>query len=239
MATGRERTGAAPAGKLAASAAAAVADIRDGATVMAGGFGSVGAPSLLIAALLASGVRDLTVITNDCLEWTGRASIDQLVGAGQVRRLIASFPVPGSGSRPNRTEAKYVAGLIDVEITPQGTLAERIRAGGAGIAAFFTPAGAGTVAAAGKEVRSFDGRAHVLETALTADFALIHAYRADPSGNLVYRRAARNFNPVMATAARVTIAEVEEVVEVGSLDPEAVVTPGIYVHRIVAAGRPE
>jgi 3-oxoacid CoA-transferase A subunit len=237
--TKNARGGAAAAGKLAESAAAAVADVHDGATVMVGGFGSVGAPSFLIAALLAKGVRDLTVIANDCLEWTGRPSLDQLVGAGQVRKIIASFPVAGSAARRNRTEERFLAGDVTIELTPQGTLAERIRAGGAGIPAFYTPTGVGTVAAAGKEVRVFNGREYLLETALTADFALIHAYRADPLGNLVYRRAARNFNPIMAMAGRITIAEVEELLTPGMLDPETVVTPGIFVQRIVVTGRPE
>ncbi|MCX6024224.1 MAG: CoA transferase subunit A [Chloroflexi bacterium] len=225
--------------KVRGSPAEALAGLADGATVMFGGFGSVGAPSFLIAALLESGVRDLTVIANDCLEWTGRPSVDQLVGAGQVRRVIASFPVGGSPARRNRTEERYVAGEVALELVPQGTFAERIRAGGAGIAGFYTPTGAGTVVAEGKETRMFNGREHVLELPLTADFALIRAYRADPAGNLVYRGSARNFNPLMAMAGAITVVEVEELVPLGALDPEAVVTPGIFVQRIVVVGRPE
>lgn len=213
----------------------AVADIPDGAVIMFGGFAGVGVPSRLVEALRRRGVGGLTAIMNDCSGgWSsGQSDVSLLIAAGQVRKVIASFPVPGSPSRKSAFEELYKQGRIELELAPQGSLIERIRAGGAGIAAFYTPTGAGTAFAEGKETRDFDGREHVLERALTADFALVRAHRADRLGNLVYRRAARNFNPAVATAGRVTIAEVDQVVEPGVLDPEAIVTPGIYVHRIV------
>ena len=214
----------------------AVADIPAGATIMFGGFTGVGVPSRLIEALHRLGVRGLSAIMNDCSGgWrSGQTDVSRLVAAGQVRKVVASYPVPGSPTRQSAFEELHQRGLIELELVPQGSLAERIRAGGAGIAAFYTPTGAGTLLAQGKETRTFGGREHVLEHALTADFALVRAYRADRLGNLVYRRAARNFNPAIATAGRVTIAEVDEIVEPGALDPEAIVTPGIYVDRIVA-----
>jgi 3-oxoadipate CoA-transferase alpha subunit len=213
----------------------AVADVPDGAVIMFGGFAGVGVPSRLIEALHRRGAKGLTVIMNDCSGgWSsGQSDVSLLVEAGQVRKAIASFPVPGSPSRHSAFEDLYKQRRIELELVPQGTLIERIRAGGAGVAGFYTPTGAGTQFAQGKETRFFDGREHVLEVALKADFALVRAHRADRLGNLVYRRAARNFNPAVATAAKVTIAEVDEIVEPGALDPESIVTPGIYVDRIV------
>jgi 3-oxoadipate CoA-transferase alpha subunit len=213
--------------------AAAVADIPDGATVMVGGFSSVGVPAALLRALNARGVRGLTVIANGTSHNRDPNHPTSGLQAHMVARAILSFPVPPSPVPGNPFEEGYEKGTIALEIVPQGTLAERIRAGGAGIAAFYTPTGVGTPFAEGKEVREIGGRPCVLEYALTADFALVRALRADTMGNLVYRNAMRNFNPIMASAARVTIAQVEEVVDAGQLDPESVVTPGIFVHRLV------
>ena len=216
----------------------AIADIPEGATIMVGGFAGRGIPARLLLALRDRGVRDLTLITNDvCGGWQGRVDASVLVEARLVRKVIASFPVPGSPSRASAFEAQYRAGEIELELVPQGSLVERIRAGGAGIGGFYTPTGVGTPFAEGKETRTINDREYLLELPLTADYALIKAHRADVLGNLVYRMAARNFNPPMATAARVTIAEVDDVAPSGALDPEAVVTPGIYVDRIVAAQR--
>lgn len=215
--------------KLLASADAAVADIPAGAKVMIGGFGLCGNPENLIAALARRGVGGLTVISNNA--GTDHEGIGVLLAAGQIRKMIATYVGENS-----IFEARALSGELETELMPQGTFAERIRAAGAGIPAFFTPAGVGTTVAEGKETRVFGGKPYLLETALHADFALIKAYRGDRWGNLTYRRTARNFNPVMATAARVTIAEVEQVVELGAIDPEAVVTPGIFVHRLVAGG---
>jgi 3-oxoacid CoA-transferase subunit A len=212
--------------KVFPSCEAAVADIADGATLMLGGFGLCGIPENLIAALVAKGVRNLRTISNNM-------GVD---GFGMGLMLEAGMIASHTGSYVGENkllEEKVIAGSLDLTLVPQGTLAERIRAGGAGIPAFYTPAGVGTVVAEGKEVREFDGRSYVMERALTADFALIKAWRGDRLGNLVYRKTARNFNPMMASAARCTIAEVEELVGTGMLDPDAVVTPGIYVHRIV------
>jgi 3-oxoacid CoA-transferase subunit A len=218
--------------KVFPSCEAAVADIADGATLMLGGFGLCGIPENLIAALVARGVRNLHTISNNM-------GVD---GFGMGLMLEAGMIASHTGSYVGENkllEEKVIAGSLDLTLVPQGTLAERIRAGGAGIPAFYTPAGVGTVVAEGKEVREFDGRSYVMERALTADFALIKAWRADRLGNLVYRRTARNFNPMMATAARCTIAEIEELVEPGVLDPDAVATPGIYVHRIVLGAKYE
>ena len=230
--------------KVADSFATAVSDIPDGATLMIDGFaGPGGTPQNLIAALRDHGVRDLTIISNTA----GLASvigfgtiagdrpidIGVLVDNEQVRKVTASFPVSPSPSRPTSFEKAYLEGKVELEVVPQGTLAERIRAGGAGIPAFYTPTGAGTLMAEGKEVRVFNGREHLLEYALKADFALLRGHRADTSGNTVYRGTSRNFNAVMATAAAVTILEVDEVVEVGDLDPEGIHTPGIFVDRVV------
>jgi 3-oxoacid CoA-transferase subunit A len=212
--------------KVFQSCEAAVADIADGTTLMFGGFGLCGIPENLIAALVARGVRNLHTISNNM--GVDGFGMGLMLEAGMIASHIGSYV-----GENKLLEEKVIAGSLDLTLVPQGTLAERIRAGGAGIPAFYTPAGVGTVVAEGKEVREFDGRSYVMERALTADFALIKAWRADRLGNLVYRKTARNFNPIMASAARCTIAEVEELVEPGVLDPDAVVTPGIYVHRIV------
>jgi 3-oxoadipate CoA-transferase, alpha subunit len=219
-------------GLLFPDSASAVADIPDGATVMFGGFAGVGVPLGLMAALNAHGPQGLTVIANGTGERQGRPST---VEARLVAKAIVSFPV-SPWSPGDAFQKGYEAGTIDLEIVPQGTLAERIRAGGAGVPAFYTPTGVGTSFADGKEVREIDGKLHVLELALKADFALIRAHRADTMGNLVYRHTGRNFNPLMAAAARITIAEVDEIVEAGQLDPELIVTPGIYVNRVVVVG---
>ena len=197
----------------------------DGMTVMVGGFGMVGSPEKLLAALVAARVSGLTVIANSCgTETTG---VGPLIANGQVKKLIASY-VGGNA----QFEKLYHAGKLELELSPQGTLAERIRAGGAGIPAFYTPTGVGTVVAEGKHVQDFDGRAYLRETWLKADLALIRAHRGDTTGNLVFRKTARNFNPQMATAGKCTIAEVEALVEPGVLDAEMIHTPGIYVDRI-------
>ncbi|HEX6511508.1 MAG TPA: 3-oxoacid CoA-transferase subunit A [Chloroflexota bacterium] len=216
--------------KIYPSAAEAVADIPSGATIMIGGFGMAGVPEALTSSLAERPVKDLTIISNGAGE--GDSGVVKLIRKRQVRRVIVSFPAPGKAAE---FEAQLLAGEIELELVPQGTLAERIRAGGAGIAGFYTPTAVGTRLADGKETRSFGGRDYLLETALRADFALIRAHKADAWGNLVYRKTARNFNPPMATAATVTIVEVDEVVELGGLDPEAIVTPGIFVQRVVRA----
>jgi 3-oxoacid CoA-transferase subunit A len=212
--------------KTVPSADAAVADIVEGSVVMAGGFGLCGIPENLIGALRRLGTRGLSVISNNCgIDGKG---LGILLGNGQVKKITASYV------GENKTfERLYLEKKLDVELCPQGTLAERIRAGGAGIPAFFTPAGYGTSVAEGKEVRVFDGKPHVLETALRADFALVKAWKGDRFGNLVYRKTTRNFNPMMAAAGRITIAEVEHLVDAGELDPDQIHTPGIYVTRIV------
>ena len=218
--------------KVLPSVEAAAALIPDGATIMVGGFGLCGIPEHLILALRDRGIRDLTVISNN-------AGVDDfglgvLLGARQVRKMIATYV-----GENKEFERQVLNGEIDCELVPQGTFAERIRAGGAGIGGFFTPTGYGTVVAEGKETRLIDGRHHVLELPLRADFALVKGYVGDRLGNLVYRKTARNFNPVMATAATVTIAEVERIVEPGEIDPEVVVTPGIFVRYVVHGGRYE
>src|SRR5437667_445317 len=221
--------------KVAESAAAAVADVPDGATLLFGGFGVVqGWPNSLLLALRDHGARDLTVIFNT--PGVGPLSAQLLAEAGLIRRVIASFAA--YPTRPTPIEEQIKAGRIELELVPQGTLAERVRAGGAGIPAFYTPTGAGTLVAEGKERRTFGGREYVLETALTADYALVRAQRADRHGNLVYRRGARNLHPVFATGGRLTLAEVDEVVAPGEIDPECVVTPGIYVDRVVRTEHP-
>ena len=212
--------------KVCTNADDAVADIQDGATIMAGGFGLCGIPENLIDALQRKGVRDLTVISNNA--GISDFGLGKLLHTRQIRKLIGSYV-----GENKVLENQVLNNEIEMELNPQGTLAERIRAGGAGIPAFYTPTGAGTVVAEGKEIREFGGHKHVLEQALTADFALVKAWKGDRWGNLVYRKTARNFNPMMATAARVTIAEVEELVELGDLDPDSIVTPGIYVSRIL------
>lgn len=207
---------------------AAVDGIHDGAVLLVGGFGLAGQPVGLIDAVFRAGVADLTVVSNNA--GSGDVGLAALIGAGRVRKVVCSFPRQADSWEFDRM---YHAGKIELEVVPQGTLAERIRAGGAGIGAFYCPTGAGTLLAEGKETRIFDGREFVLELPITGDVALIKAHRADTAGNLVFRKTARNFGPVMATAARRTIVEVDEVVEPGELDPESVVTPGIFVDCIV------
>ena len=213
--------------KVFPDAVAALAGVlRDGMTIMAGGFGLCGIPTALIEAIRASGARDLTFVSNNAGVDDGGLGL--LLQTRQVRKMISSYV------GENMTFAEqYLAGELEIEFNPQGTLAERIRAGGAGIPAFFTKTGVGTVIAEGKEVREFDGEKYVMERGLRADLAIIHAWKADPEGNLVYRKTARNFNPMMATAAAVTVVEVEELVTLGSFDPDHIVTPGIFVNRIV------
>ncbi len=213
--------------KIYPDATAALAGVlRDGMTIMAGGFGLCGIPAALIEAIKLSGVKDLTCISNN-------AGIDD-VGLGvllqtrQIRKMISSYV------GENATFAKqYLAGELEIEFNPQGTLAERIRAGGAGVPGFYTATGVGTAIADGKETKIFNGRTYILETGLVADLAIVHAWKADPEGNLVYNKTARNFNPIMATAAKMTVAEVEELVPMGALDGDHIVTPGIFVKRIV------
>lgn len=212
--------------KVYASADAAVADIPDGATIMAGGFGLCGIPENLIDALQRKGARDLTVISNNA--GISDFGLGRLLQTRQIRKLISSYV-----GENKVFEEQALNKEIELELNPQGTLAERIRAGGAGIPAFYTPTGVGTIVGEGKEVREFGGRPCLLEQALTADFAFVKAWKGDRWGNLVYRKTARNFNPMMATAARITLAEVEELVEPGELDPDGITTPGIYVHRIL------
>ena len=218
--------------KRVASAALALADIPDGATVMIGGFGTAGLPDELTDALIVQGARDLTIINNNA--GNGEQGIAALLAAGRVRKVICSFPRQADSHHFDRL---YRAGQVELELVPQGNLAERIRAAGAGIGAFFTPTGYGTELAKGKEVREIGGRMQVLEYPLHADYALIKAERGDRWGNLSYRMAARNFGPVVAMAARFTVASVHEVVELGELDPEAIVTPGIFVSRVVQVPR--
>lgn len=215
--------------KTSISVAAAIADIPDGATVMIGGFGNAGMPAGLIDALIEQGARDLTIVNNNA--GNGETGLAALLKARRVRKIICSFPRQVDSQV---FDALYRAGEIELELTPQGNLAERIRAAGAGIGGFFSPTGYGTLLAEGKETREINGRHYVLEAPIHADFALIRAHRGDRWGNLVYRKTARNFGPIMAMAAKCAIAEVEEIVELGELDPEAIVTPGIFVQRVVA-----
>ena len=215
--------------KTVGSAAQAVADIPEGATVMVGGFGQAGIPHALIDALIDHGVRDLTIVSNNA--GNGDTGVAALIREKRVRRIVCSFP---RQSDSWHFDAAWRAGEIELELVPQGNLAERIRAAGAGIGAFYTRTGVGTDLAAGKETRMIDGYEHVLEHPIHADFALIRAQRGDRWGNLVYRKTARNFGPVMATAARCTIAQVSEIVPLGALDPETIVTPGVFVRRVVA-----
>ncbi len=213
-------------GKVLTSFAQAIADIPDGATLVVGGFGLCGIPEMSIAALREAGTRDLTVISNNC--GVDDFGLGILLANRQLRKMVSSYV------GENRIfEQQFLSGELEVELVPQGTLAERLRAGGAGIPAFYTPTGVGTPIAQGKETREFDGRAYLLEHALRADFALVKAWRGDRLGNLVYRDTARNFNPLAAMAGAVTIAEVEELVEVGELDPNEIHTPGIFVQRIL------
>ena len=212
--------------KVLKSAADAVALIPDGATIMCGGFGLCGLPENLIKALHARGTRDLTIISNN--PGVDDFGVGMLVRAKQVKKMFASYV-----GENKEFERQAIAGEIEYTLVPQGTLAERIRAAGAGIGGFFTPTGYGTIVAEGKETRVIDGRHYILEAPLHADFAFVKAFKGDSRGNLTYRKTARNFNPVMATAARVTLAEVEQLVEPGALDPDAIVTPGIYVTHIL------
>jgi 3-oxoacid CoA-transferase subunit A len=218
--------------KVVATADAAVADIPDGATLMVGGFGLCGNPENLIAALVRKGVKGLRTIANNV--GVDGQGLGLLLEAGMIASHVGSYV-----GENKLLEKLVLENKIDLKLIPQGTLAESIRAGGAGIPAYYTPAGVGTAVAEGKDQREFNGRRYLLETALTADFALVKAWRGDRLGNLVYRKTARNFNPMMATAAKITIAEVEELVEPGQIDPDHVVTPGIYVHRIIQGAKYE
>jgi 3-oxoacid CoA-transferase subunit A len=217
--------------KVYPDATAALAGVlRDGMTIMSGGFGLCGIPAALINAIRDSGVKDLTVISNNA--GIDDAGLGLLLQTRQIRKMISSYV------GENQTFAKqYLAGELEIEFNPQGTLAERIRAGGAGIPAFFTRTGVGTLIAEGKEVREFDGAKYVMERTLFADLAIVHAWKGDTEGNLVYRKTARNFNPIMATAAKLTVAEVEVLVEPGQIDPDHIITPGIFVKRIVKLDR--
>jgi 3-oxoadipate CoA-transferase alpha subunit len=219
--------------KVKASAAEALADVKDGSTIMIGGFGTAGMPFTLIDALIAQGAKHLTVVANNA--GNGNTGLAALLKAGRVRKILCSFP--------RQTDSwvfdeLYRAGKIELEVVPQGNLAERIRAAGAGIGAFYCPTGYGTLLAGNRETRRINGRDYVLEYPIQGDVALIRAHKGDRWGNLVYRKTARNFGPVMAMGARTTVAEVNEVVALGALDPEAIVTPGIFVQRIVKVAEP-
>lgn len=216
--------------KLVASADQALADVRDNMTLVVGGFGLCGIPENLIAALVKKGVRGLTCVSNNAGvdDW----GLGLLLQTRQIRKMVSSYVGENA-----EFERQFLSGELEVEFVPQGTLAERMRAGGAGIPAFFTPAGFGTVVADGKETREFDGKNYVMERGIVGDFSLVAAWKADRLGNLVYRKSSRNFNPMAATAGRICVAEVEEMVDVGELDPDTIHTPGIFVHRIVVAAR--
>ncbi len=216
--------------KVVASADEAVEDVFDGATLVVGGFGLCGIPENLIAALVRRGVKDLTAVSNNCGvdDW----GLGLLLQSRQIRRMVSSYVGENA-----EFERQFLSGELEVELVPQGTLAERMRAGGAGIPAFYTPAGVGTLVAEGKETRVFDGREYLLEKSVVGDFSLVAAWKGDRLGNLVYRKAARNFNPMAVTAGRIAIAEVEELVEAGDLDPECIHTPGVFVNRLVVAPR--
>ena len=219
--------------KIFPSAQAALADIvRDGQLLAVGGFGLCGIPELLIDALRDSGVRDLTVVSNNA--GVDGFGLGKLLATRQIRKMISSYV-----GENKEFERQYLAGELELEFTPQGTLAERLRAGGAGIPAFFTRTGVGTMVAEGKETREFDGKVYVMERALVPDISLVKAWKADTSGNLVFRRTARNFNPAAAMAGRITVVEVEQIVDKGAIDPDAVHLPGIYVHRMVLNPNPE
>jgi 3-oxoadipate CoA-transferase alpha subunit len=218
--------------KTVPSVEAALEGVRDGSTVMIGGFGGAGQPNELIDALIAQGAKDLVVVNNNA--GNGETGLAALLKAGRVRKIICSFPRQVDSQVFDRL---YRNGTLELELVPQGNLAERIRAAGAGIGGFYTPTGYGTELAKGKETRAIGGRMHVLEWPIHADVALIKAERGDRWGNLVYRKTARNFGPIMAMAARLTVASVHEVVPLGELDPEAIVTPGIFVHRVVKVAR--
>jgi 3-oxoadipate CoA-transferase alpha subunit len=218
--------------KIVASCEAALADVPDGAAIMIGGFGTAGLPNELIDALIAQGAKELTIVNNNA--GNGDTGLAALIAAGRVRKIVCSFPRQADSWH---FEREYRAGRLELELVPQGNLSERIRAAGAGIGGFFTPTGYGTELAKGKETRLIDGRGYVLEAPIHADFALIRAERGDRWGNLTYRKTARNFGPVMAMAAKVTVATVHDVVALGELDPEAIVTPGIFVQRVVPIAR--
>jgi 3-oxoacid CoA-transferase subunit A len=219
--------------KVFPSASAALQGIvRDGQLLAVGGFGLCGIPEALIGALRDSGVKDLTVISNNA--GVDGFGLGQLLETRQIKKMISSYV-----GENKEFERQYLAGELELEFTPQGTLAEKLRAGGAGIPAFFTKTGVGTVVADGKELREFDGQTYVMERALLPDVALVKAYKADKSGNLIFRRTARNFNPAAAMAGKLTVVEVEEIVETGTFDPDAVHLPGIYVHRLVLNAHPE
>ena len=214
--------------KIVATPEKAVGDIQDGASIMIGGFGTAGMPDELVAALIAQGASDLTIINNNA--GNGERGVAALLRERRVSKIVCSFPRQADS---HHFDAAYRAGDVELELVPQGNLAARIHAAGAGLGAIFTPTGYGTPLATGKETRVIDGRHHVLEFPIHADFALVKAHRADRWGNLVYRKAARNFGPIMAMAARTTIAQVREIVPLGDIDPEVVVTPGIFVQRVV------
>lgn len=219
--------------KTVATPEQAVSDIGDGATIMIGGFGEAGSPIELIHALIDQGARDLEVINNNT--GNGQVGLAALIAAGRVRRMVCSFP---KGTSDTVFPELYRSGKIELELVPQGTLAERIRAGGAGIPAFYTATSAGTSLAEGKEQRDFDGRSYVMERGLVADYALVKAERADRLGNAVYNKAARNFGPIMCMAARTAVIQVGAIVDAGDIDPEHVITPGIFVQRVVAVAEP-
>jgi 3-oxoacid CoA-transferase subunit A len=214
----------------AEAAAKAVVDVPSGATLVVGGFGLCGIPENLILALAATDVKDLTCVSNNCGvdDW----GLGLLLGKKKIRKMLSSYVGENA-----EFERQYLAGELELEFCPQGTLAERMRAGGAGIAGFYTPTGVGTIVAEGKETKVFDGKEYVLERGITGDFALVAAWKADRLGNLVYRKTARNFNPMAATAGKITIAEVEQLVEPGALDPDEIDTPGVFVQRVVVAPR--
>lgn len=219
--------------KQVSSPGEALADVADGAVVMVGGFGEAGSPIELIHALIDQGAKELTVVSNNC--GSGEVGLAALLKAGRVRKVVCSFPrTANSTVFPDL----YHAGKIELELVPQGTLAERIRAGGAGIPAFYTPAAVGTPLAEGKESREFDGKTYLMERGLKADFALIKGKAADTHGNVIYNKTARNFGPIMAMASKVAVVQVERVVEPGQIDPEVVVTPGIFVNRVVEVAHP-
>jgi 3-oxoacid CoA-transferase subunit A len=216
--------------KVVGSAAEAISDVTDGMTLVVGGFGLCGIPENLIQALVEKEVRELTCVSNNAGvdDW----GLGLLLQTRQIRKMVSSYVGENA-----EFERQFLAGELEVEFVPQGTLAERMRAGGAGIPAFFTPAGYGTVVAEGKETREFDGNHYVMERGIVGDFSMVAAWKGDRLGNLVYRKTARNFNPMAATAGRICIAEVEELVEVGELEPDGVHTPGIFVHRVIVAPR--
>ncbi|MCA9272281.1 MAG: 3-oxoacid CoA-transferase subunit A [Phycisphaerales bacterium] len=219
--------------KQVASVAEALADVRDGATIMIGGFGEAGSPIELIHALIDQGARDLVVVSNNA--GSGEVGLAALIKTGRVAKVVCSYPRTANSTV---FPELYHAGKLELELVPQGTLAERIRAGGAGIPAFYTPSAVGTPLAEGKETRTFDGREYLMELGLKADFALIKGRAADTHGNVLYNKTARNFGPIMAMAAKTAVVQVEKVVAAGELDPETIVTPGVFVQRVVEVAHP-